>query len=193
MADVAEKGTRVTKCERVFVDADGKEAARSHPTVVAVRLRFTETGDVLDMPLADLNPGIINAAAAFGLNTSVGNTFGAISDPGEAFEAAETRWNSLREGHWSAERQSGPRTSDILEAVARYRKENGSDVSDAWREGFKAKLADGQLDTKKLLEQPVLKAHYLAIKRERAEERATKAAAAVGASKPSAEVEALLD
>ena len=181
MATDVRVGRKATKCERGFVDNEGNVHARAFPEVKAVRLFFVESETELLMHLDELPEGILRAAAAFGLNTSVGNTFGALADPDEALEVAESRWETLKAGHWSAERATGPRTSDLLEACVRYYQAQGREVSEQDKEKLTAKLADPAA-VKELSANPHIAVHVAAIRKERAEERARKASEKAGAA-----------
>lgn len=173
---------RAPKCERTFLDKEGNSHGRSFEAVHAVKFVFLETDHELVMGLDELPEGVLRAAAAFGINTSVGNTFGAISDPDDAIEAAEERWETLKSGRWSAERETGPRTSDLIEAVCRAREERGQPVADDFRDNLRAKFADPAY-VKAVEGDPRIAVHVAAIRKERAEDRARKAqerAAAAG-------------
>lgn len=168
------------KVERQFYDQAGEVTSRVGPESVGVKLLFLENGQTLDMSFESLKPEIARAAALFGVMTSVTNTFGGMVDPGEMFEAAESRWETLVAGSWSSERQSGPRIGDLVEAVMRLRKEKGASATDSDREDVKARIISGELNAKGLLATPAVAAHFHAIKRERADARAQEAAAKAG-------------
>lgn len=170
----ARKGEKV---ERQFYSADGEAGSRVGLDSVGVKLVFVDTGEVLDMAYSALSPEVARAAALFGVMTSVTNTFGGMSDAGEMYEAAETRWESLAGGQWSSDRQSGPRVGDLVEAILRLRKERGREPVEGDYEDVKARIVKGELNAKGLLATPEVAAHFHAIKRERADARAKDAAA----------------
>lgn len=161
---------KVAKCERQFIDADGGVHARAFEGVAAVRLHFVESGNDLLMPLNELPDGIIRAAAAFGLNTSVGNTFGAIEDPDEALEIAAARWETLKSGQWTSDRVTGPRIGDLIEAMCRLREEKGKPADDAYRAAITESLSD-PAQAKAVGGDPRIQLHVAAIRKERAESR----------------------
>ena len=170
--EAASRGKR-EKADRIFLDSNGKEFPRTFEGVQAVEFRF-KNGHKLHMPLDSLPEGILRAAAAFGINTSVGNTFGAIEDLEDALEAAESRWEQLCRGVWSAERSTGPRTGDLLEALCRALAGIGKRVTEADREGLEKQLEDAAF-AKSVGSDPQVAVHLAAIRKERAEERARKA------------------
>lgn len=173
--DVTAKG-KASKCERTFGFKDGSKAARTNVGVDSVHFRFPENGTTLDMNLDELSDDIIRAAAAFGVNTSVGNSFGALSDPVEALRVAEERWETLKTGIWASERQTGPGTSDILEALIRMAADGGKIVDEAGRERLRHKIAAAGESVKTWTADAQLNAHVLAIRQERAERKAEEAA-----------------
>lgn len=195
-AENARPGKKAARCDRIFADHEGNEHSRAFPEVTAVKLRFHATPvsplRELVMNLDDLPPGVLRAAAAFGVNTSVGNTFGAIPDPSEAYEAACDRWETLVKGEWSADRQTGPRTSDLVEALCRYSVQQGHTVDEAFRTRLKQKCGD-EAQRKAWESNPQIQVHLMALRKERAEENARKAlelASAAGEAQP---VTGLLD
>lgn len=179
---------RAVRCKRSFRSADGEITSRSTLDVEAVIFEFPN-GHKFTMELSDLfpdsqlpPPSVGRAAAGAGINTSVGNVFGGITDTEEAIEAAESRWETLTAGAWSAERKTGPRTSDLVEAWAAFRLKNGAPDSPEWRAMAKSKLLNKEKTAKDLLVMPGLKAEYDAIKARRAAERAEKSRAAASAA-----------
>jgi hypothetical protein len=189
MANTMDAGVRkkADKADRMFIASDGGLHPRSFPGVRGVRIRFTETEAELDMMLEELSQDMLLAAAAFGLNTSVGNTFGAIADPIEALEAAESRWETLRSGVWSSERHVGPRTTDLVEAVVRWYVSNGREISDDDRAKIVATVGDAAA-AKALQADPEVGVHLAAIRKERAEAKQREAQDRLkgAAGKPSA-------
>lgn len=185
MADTSMDGATVSKrsakCSRTFKDNAGNITSRASGEVSAVIFTFPGLDNrTLVMQLNDLPESIIRAAAAFGINTSVGNTFGGTPDPEEAFELAEARWERLKEGEWSAERgESGPRTGDLVEAVRAAKTKAGATFDEA---AFVAKLQSGELKREAVTAIPAVKAEIDAIKLKRLQERAAKSAEAAKAS-----------
>lgn len=187
--DETPAGKRAVRCKRTFRSADGEITSRSSLDVEAVIFEFPN-GYKFTMELSDLfpeglpPPSVGRAAAAAGVNTSVGNVFGGITDAEEAIEAAESRWQTLTDGAWSAERKTGPRTSDLIEAWAAFRVKNGAPDSPEWRAMAKDKILKREKTSKDLLVMPGLKAEYDAIRAKRAADRAEKSRAAAASGAP---------
>lgn len=154
--------------------------------VKIVRLEFKESGHVLDMPLDDLSPEIVRMAAAFGLNTTVGNMAGGAADETEAIDSCEDRWQDLLNGHWATERTGGPRGGDLLAAFERVYKAAGAEMPQAMKDDLLKSLAEKTRKPKDLLKDPRVHAAYEAIKAERAAERRSKILAAAEAAKDQA-------
>lgn len=167
------RGKHTAKCDRLFLSGDGVEHSRSFPEVHAVKFRFHNAApgeEEIVVTLDELSPGVLRAAAAAGLNTSIGNTFGATQDPGEAFDAASSRLETLMRGVWSSERHSGPRLNDLIEALARKIESEGTRVDDAGREKLRLVLSDE--NARKAYESnPLIQVHLTAVKAEHAAER----------------------
>ena len=64
-------------------------------------------------------------------------------DPAVGIAAMAERWSSFQAGEWSAERELGPSTALLVEAVVEYRKAHGKPTTDdqrnEYRELFKNK------------------------------------------------------
>lgn len=193
-ADARQK--KAAKCDRIFLDQEGEPHSRAFTEVVAVKLLFhatpTSAERSLVMNLDDVPPGVMRAAAAFGINTSVGNTFGAERDPNEAYQLACDRWATLREGDWSADRQTGPRTSDLVEALCRYSATQGHTVDEAFRARLKQKCGD-EAQRKAWESNAQVQVHLMALRKERAEENARKALEAASAAGEAQPVTGLTD
>lgn len=180
----ASESKRAEKTKRVFVNAAGEKSPRAKLDSVAGEVTLVSSGEQLHFALSDLKPEVINAAALFGIMTSITNAIGkaGMSDD-EMWEAITARWETIEGGQWSGERTTGPKDSDILEAARRYQEESGRVFDEAAQAKMRAMLADeaGGADyRKRLLSAPRFKAHFEAIKAERAAQRAAKARANIG-------------
>lgn len=185
MADVTDvkASTRDKVSKRSFVDKDGNWAGRVSVDTVGFKIDIlSEDGEVahtIDKALGDFTEGVLNAAAAFGLVTAITNTFGGIKGPRqEVVDAAEERLAALLEGDWSTDRQSGPRTSHILDAAIAVAADAGKEVTEEWKEKFIARYKSDEEFAKALNKDAVFQAKLTAIKAKAAQERATKAAEA---------------
>ena len=195
--DVTATRTRAEKTKRFFLDESGEASPRAGLTSTAGRIVFVETGDTLEFAYEELTPEIRRAAALFGIMTSVTNTVGrADMTVDEMVDAATARLEAIvQDGRWSAERQSGPRTGDLVEAAARWYAERNKEFSAETRAAISQKLADeneGDAYRKKLLANESFAAHFAAIKAERAAERASKAKAKLSGASTADEPESLL-
>lgn len=193
----ASNGKRAVKCLRRFRNSDGSITPRSTTEVEAVIFEFPN-GHKMVMELKELFPDNIlpevsvgRAAVGAGINTSVGNVCGGISDIDEAIDAAESRWATLTDGQWTADRKTGPRIGDLVDAWAKFRADRGADGSEAWKAEGRRILKAGLKTPKELLEMSALKAEYLAIKAKRSADRAEAARKAAGTS--SQDTSSLLD
>lgn len=175
-APEAAKSSRREVSKRSFVNAAGEYTGRVNPDSIGFKIEFVETGDTIEQQLTDFSDGVRNAAALFGLVTSITNTFGGVKVPEEAIAAAQERLEILLEGDWASERQSGPRSSHILEAAVAVRADAGKDTTDEWKDKFLAAIKADENYVKELAKDPAFAAKLAAIKAKAAQERAAKAA-----------------
>jgi hypothetical protein len=185
MVDVTAENTRtraeVTK--RSFLQDSGDYTGRASTGTKGIRIELVESGDVFEHLLAEFSPGVIAAAAAFGLVTSITNTVGGKSlSAEERKELMQDRIDTLLEGEWSAERQSGPRSSQLLEAWVRVRTEAGKESTQEWKDKVSIELRDNPEKQKALLANPQVAAAYAAIKAEASIARAKRLAEKAGES-----------
>lgn len=181
------RGSRQSKCNRLFKDRKGELSSRTPLDVMAVVFKFPESGSTLEMNLdelpgfKELPDGVTRAAVAFGVNTSVGNTFGAIKgDPIAAEAAAEDRWGTLKDGDWAAEREGGMRIGDLVEAVKRAKTKAGHPFDEA---GFRKSLESGEKDRNVVANIPAVKAELEALRLEKIQARVKAAQAAAATAK----------
>lgn len=170
---------RAEKTKRTFIDSDGNETPRANLKSVGGRIEFVKTGHTIDFAYEDLTTEVARAAALFGIMTSVTNTVGrADMSEQDMIEAAEARLDTIvKDGMWSAERQSGPANSDLIEAYARRNAKMGIAFTDQNRADVAAKLADeetGAAARQKLLSYDSVRIEFEAIKAERAAARLAK-------------------
>lgn len=189
---------RAEKTKRTFLDASGIETPRANLNSVAGRITFVESGETLDFSYDDLTPEVSRAAALFGIMTSVTNTVGrADMSAAEIYEAAENRLKTIVEdGLWTSDRQSGPASNIILEAIARRNGKKGLPFTDEDRARYHARLSDekeGNEFKAKILAQPSVRVEYEAIKAERQAERLKRLQAKAAAAESDAEPDDLAD
>lgn len=174
----ASPSKRAEKTKRYFLDAEGEASPRASLKSVAGRIVFVgRESEPLEFSVDELTNDVKNAAALFGIMTSVTNTVGrADMTLDDMIEAAEARLKSIVEdGRWSAERESGPRTNDLIEAASRWYAEKGKTFSPEMVTKMQARL-EAEPDYRASLQRNVA-VHFAAIKAERAAERARKAQA----------------
>jgi hypothetical protein len=172
-ATVVEKPTRSAVTKRTFKKADGTYSSRASTESTGFKIEFLKSGNSIEQELGDFSTEVLNAAALFGLVTSITNAMGGETDPDEQFNTASDRLQTLLDGEWAAERQTGPRTSDLLEGFVAYRQKNGVETDQARRDEFLAMIKQEGFNAKKYLdERPKLAAEVAAIKAARAAEKA---------------------
>lgn len=181
MTDTSNEAATSTKkarnVENFYVSQSGERAARPMPDVVAFGKRFLSNGHEIVKNLEDFSQESLSQAAAFGLQQVGQNAYGAAADDDERIEMLEARWESIQNGNWSADRQVGPRSSDLVDAFAQARADQGKESSDEWKETIRQKLESGEIAAKDLQANPLIKAKLDAIKAARAAERAKASAA----------------
>lgn len=171
--------TRQEKTKRVFINDEGESTPRAHLNSVSGQVTFVGSGEVLAFSWDDFTPEVQRAAGLFGIMTSVTNTVGrAGMSEADMVQAATDRLGTLLDGEWSSDTRSGPRTSDLIEAVRRAYAERNMELSEEKEAKIKAKLSDEKTGSdyrNDLLGRTLIRAHFEAIKAERAQARAAKA------------------
>lgn len=168
---------------RYFIDSTGEKHSRAIADAVKVVHEWKDREDLrLEMDLTSLSAEQKICAIAFGISQVVGNAYGGETDPDEAFEKGQARWETIVGGNWATERVIGDRTSDLVEAFAKAYQDAGKDFSDDKKRELQEKLDSGALDPKALRADPRIRAALDAIKAKRASERAAKSAEALKSS-----------
>ena len=165
------------KTERRFYNANGDESARAQHDTERMTVTFLgdeDEGAVLEMPMSQLKREVMQAAAGFGIMTSVTNAAGGSNPNASPYERASDRWATLVEGQWTGERESGPRIGDIVTAAASL----GYD-----EETVRAKLVSNELSATQLMKNAAIEAAVLKIRAARAADRQRSAEAKAGAAK----------
>ncbi len=171
------KATSGRSVSNLYIDKAGKSYSRPPVDVVKIVKVFKESGHKEEITLGDLTNEMLLQAAAFGLHQVGQNAYGAAEDEDEKIEKLGKRWENILAGQWASDRESGPRTSDLLNAFIRgYTAKNGGAPSDEWIETKRAQIQDPAV-AKELQKRPAIKAQLDAIKAERAAERAKASAA----------------
>lgn len=176
--------TRPEVTKRSFSLPDGSYVGRSSTRADGFRIELIESGQVFEHKLKEFSPEVIHAAALFGIVTSVTNAIGgkglSVEERGELLE---NRLATFLEGEWASERESGPRSSQLLEAIVQVRADNGKDSSQEWRDAMSIKLKDDQETRNGYMNNPLVRAALEKIKADAAAKRAAAAAAKAGESK----------
>lgn len=189
--EVAATPKKARNVEIFYIAKDGSRAARPQADVIGFGKKFLDTGAEMSAKLEDFTTEVLRQAAAFGFQQVTQNAYGAATDGEERQELAEARLETLLGGSWASDRQSGPRSSDLLEAWAQARADGGKEATDEWRESAKQKLESGEVTAKDLQANPRIKAKLDQIRAERAAERAKKSAEAAGGAQEASD--SLLD
>lgn len=160
--------------KRLYRNRDGEITKRLSESVEAVIIETIHGGHRVEAELSLLFPTMPEpcmglAAAAFGLNTVLGNEIAGKdkSDPAALAQLMQERFEAITEGEWSEGRQ-GPRIKDVLNAWASDAKERGKPVTDASIEKMRQRLLSGEVSTKDLLNQSTVNAWYQKLKAEAA-------------------------
>lgn len=171
-----------SKTERRFYDSNGKEGNRAQHDTERMSVAFLDSDDVLDMDLGSLDKGVLQAAAAFGIMTSVTNAAGGHHPTDSPFTRACDRWATLSEDKvWQGEREGGgARIGDIVEAAVSF----GYD-----RDTVTTKLKSGEVTAATLMQNKAIAAKVLELRAQKAIE---KAKAAKGGEDDSGNLDALL-
>ncbi len=171
-----------SKTERRFFDSNQKEGSRAQHDTERMTVTFCETDEILEMDLGSLDKGVLQAAAAFGIMTSVTNAAGGHHPTDSPFVRACDRWATLSEDNvWQGEREGGgARIGDIVEAAVSF----GYD-----RDTVTTKLKGGEVTAATLMQNKAIAAKVLEI---RAQKAIDKAKAAKAGSNDSDDLDALL-
>lgn len=140
--------------------------------------------DLLKLFPTDPGPCMGLASAAFGMNTVLGNEIAGKdkSDPVALAQMMRDRLEAIYEGEWSEGRQ-GPQVKHVLAAwAADAEQRRGKPTSPEAIETMRQKLLTGEVQSKDLLNQTGINAHYQHAKALRAIADADKAKAAATAA-----------
>ena len=182
------KQPRDDKMNRLYVNRDGEETAKLSPNVASVVWEVIGTGERVQLDLSDIfpegmpDPCVGLCAAAFGVNTAVGNTVGNTRDTTEMVRRLRDRASAISEGEWASGREGGPRMRFVLEAWKQTLEGSGHSVSDEQFEAMRQEVVKGNLTTKEILANDHVRAQYDANEVERARALAEASKAKLAAS-----------
>lgn len=188
------KQPRDDKMNRLYITRSGEETAKLTPDVASVVWEVVGSGERVQLDLGDLFPEGMPApcvglcAAAFGVNTAVGNTVGNTRDTTEMVRRLRDRASAISEGEWASGREGGPRMRFVLEAWRQSLEARGHSVSDEQVELMRREVVGGNLSTKEILADDHVRAQYDANEVERARALAEASKAKV-AAKPAATID----
>lgn len=137
---------RVEKISRMYLDEKGGEiGARCTNDAHAVRITLVKSGYSLILNAKDLHPDVARAAALYGAANSITNTAGkkGLTDA-EMQEAITDRYERIFDDATWAEGATGPRTSDLFEAVMQLYTSRDGQATEEWQAGMKRKLAEDE-------------------------------------------------
>lgn len=182
----AAEATRAAKTQRLFANAKGEWTPRVQLDSVQFKVVHLPTGFVTEGRLEEYSDSVRNAGFLWGAVTNITNAIGSakLTDE-ECVESMEARQETLKSGRWTSERDAGPRTSDLIEAMKRLSQELGREFDEAkLLAGFNDE-ENGPALRKKYMGNDKFKAHFDAIKQERAEARMKKSKEAAAKADPS--------
>jgi len=167
--------TRPDKMNRIYLNRDGEETSKLTPEVAGVVWEVIETKERVQLDLSELfadkilpAPSLGMCAAAFGINTAVGNTVGNTRDPREMVKRLSDRVESILDGEWSSGREGGPNLKYVLEAWASSLRDRGHSVTDELLASMRKAILDGTTTTKDVLANNDVASKYAALEAERA-------------------------
>lgn len=181
----AAKGKRIEKVKRVYLDAEGKDIGpRCTNDAHAVSITLVKNGYAVILEAAKMNPDVLRAAALYGAANSITNTVGkaGLSDS-EMEEALYDRYSRIFEDGVWAEGATGPRATDLLEALVRLRKSQNAECGQEWQDRMRERLQD-EAFAKELKSRSAIMVHLEAIKLERQQARLKAAQEKAGGSQP---------
>lgn len=168
----ASKGKRIEKVKREYLDADGKViGARCVNEAHAVTITLVKSNYAVTLDASKMAPDVLRAAALYGAANSITNTVGkaGLSDA-EMEEALFDRYSRIFEDGVWAEGATGPRTTDLLEALIRYRRSQNAEHGAEWQEKMKTRLQD-EAYAKEIRSRDFIAVHLESIKLERQQAR----------------------
>jgi hypothetical protein len=192
--EATEKVGQRDKLDRSYINRDGEPTKKITPNVAKVVIRIKATGESVTISLGDLAPGktlpepsMLLCAAAFGINTVIGNQVAGATDPAEMIGRMTERADAIVEGEWSSGRE-GPRISHTLDAWKASLARRNIAVTDDDLAAMKEEITSGSATTTALLANDDIRAEYDAAAAQRMMEKA-KASAAKAAGSKSSEID----
>lgn len=194
-SEVVEKKKRPEKCIREYINAEGEViGSRAKNEARAVKLTVPEANWSETLSYDDMPEQVRAAAALYGAVNSITNTIGqkGISAQ-EIVDNLEARIeNIFTSGVWAEGASTGPRTTDVLEAICRLYASRGGDVTEEWKEAKRKKLSDDKAYADAMKAQPEVAVLIETIKMDRQAERLKAAQAAVQGKAPTTDLDDLL-
>jgi len=182
---VASTRTRAEVSKRSYFNSEGDYSARASTATAGFRIEvINPAGEnyVREHDLSEFTPEVLKAAAAYGIVTSATNTFGGKDlSFDERVALLDDRLDTfLKDEDWSAERQSGPRSSQLIEALVAVRAKANRETPQEWIDAKIAELKATPEKAKEYMANPHVAAELSRIKAEAAIARAAKLEAKAG-------------
>jgi hypothetical protein len=201
MADTKKRSAILT---RLFIhESDKTPRPRAGLDVTEIVFKYADEQETR-VPLAQFfggtlpAPGVGRAAAAFGINTSAGNTIGTLErerdasgklaepDPADVKAAVEDRLETFAAGRWAAEEGSGgPGVGTRLLSLIKFREMSGKSADEAWKASKRQQLEEDPNFWKTLMSHDGFRAVHEGLVAERAAAKAKAASAKAAESKGS--------
>lgn len=152
MAVQSTEAKRATRIVRSFMNESGGDPTpRVKADTVAIIFKTAANDKSTTVKLSDFgtlpSPGMLRAAAAFGLSTNIGNAGLQVGeehldDPDALMEAISLRVKELQAGEWTSPNRGGGRPSLVWEAFIAFRQAGKAPTDDAAMAKFKDKMDD---------------------------------------------------
>lgn len=173
---VPDKAPKAKLVTNYYENQSGETSSRPWEDTVAVGKIF-DNGFNYRMVLEEIPGPQRIQLAAFGLQQVTQNAYGTAENTEERIEACRARHETIRDGSWASERQSGPATGDLVAAYVEAKQEKtGRAVTADDAAEFKRKIEAGELTHKGILENALINAKYQAIRARKMSEIAAQAA-----------------
>jgi hypothetical protein len=182
------KRKRQEKCIRTYLNEAGEDiGTRAKNEARAVRLQVPEAGYDETLRYEDMPEPVRAAAALYGAVNSITNTIGKAGiSAQEIVDNLESRIEAIfTNGVWAEGAQTGPRTTDVLDAMCRLFTDRGGDVTEEWKAAKRQKLAEDKAYADAMRAQPEIAVLIETIRMERQADRLKKAKEALEGGKAS--------
>lgn len=165
----AKKAKREQVTDREYI-GDDNQPVKDPREATGFYIKHLRTGTEIVRQVEQFSPGVIRAAALFGLVTVATNAMGGLSAD-DAEDALLARIETLDNGEWTSRTgATGPRISMLADALVAAKAADGEEISVADATAYLKSLSDAE--RKDLSEVAEVKAEYSALRAKAAAERA---------------------